>query len=138
MCPMRKFYYPFVSLLVFLLLAQELQALDVSGDVTANTTWGPEQVNVTGDVSISASVTIASGTRIVVADQTMITVTSAGSIQANGTSDSGIVFTAENPSTGWRGIFFDSGTGDDPSSSFEYTTFEYGNADGASGGAVSI
>lgn len=140
---MRKFYYPLVSLLVFLLLAQELQALDVSGSVTTNTTWGPEQVNVTGDVTISATLTIEAGTRIVVADQKMITVTSTGSIQANGVSGSGIVFTADNPSTGWRGIFFDSETGDDPSSSFEYTTFEYGNADGSSastnaGGAVSI
>lgn len=125
-------------MLFILFLSQELYALDVSGFVTTNTTWGPEQVNVTGDVTISASVTIVAGTRIVVADQTMITVTSVGSIQANGTSGSGIVFTAENPNTGWRGIFFDSGTGDDPSSSFEYTTFEYGNADGASGGAVSI
>lgn len=138
MCPMRKFYYPLVSLLVFLLLAQELQALDVSGSVNTNTTWGPEQVNVTGDVSISAALTIVAGTRIVVADQTMITVTSTGSIQANGVSGSEIVFTAENPSTGWRGIFFNSGPGDDPSSSFGYTTFEYGNADGTSGGAVSI
>jgi predicted outer membrane repeat protein len=140
---MRKLYYSLISLLFILFLTQELYALDVSGSVITNTTWGPEQVNVTDDVTISASVTIAAGTRIVVADQTMITVTSAGSIQANGVSGSEIVFTAENPATGWRGIFFDSGTGDDLSSSFEYTTFEYGNADGSSastnaGGAVSI
>ncbi len=130
-------------MLFILFLTQELYALDVSGSVTTNTIWGPEQVNVTDDVTISASVTIAAGTRIVVADQTMITVTSAGSIQANGVSGSEIVFTADNPNTGWRGIYFNGGTDDNPSSSFEYTTFEYGNADGStastnSGGAVSI
>jgi hypothetical protein len=37
----------------------------VSGFVTTNTTWGPEQVNVTGNVSISASVTISAGTSVV-------------------------------------------------------------------------
>jgi len=138
---MKKIYCFLFSFLLFALLSQRLYGLDVSGFISTDTNWGPEQVNVTGNLSISATVTIAAGTRIVVANQVKITVNDTGSILANGTTGNEIVFTAATPSVGWRGIYFNSGTGDDVLSSFEYTRFEYGKADGTgveetSGGAV--
>ncbi|WP_291859401.1 right-handed parallel beta-helix repeat-containing protein [Marinilabilia sp.] len=138
---MRKIYCFLLSFCVFALMSQQLYGLDVSGSISTATNWGPEQVNVTDDLSISASVTIAAGTRIVVADQVKITVDANGSILANGATGNEIVFTAATPSMGWPGIYFNSGVGDDVLSSFEYTRFEYGKADGTeveetSGGAV--
>lgn len=138
---MKKIYCFLFSFLLFALMSQALYGLNVSGSISTDTNWGPEQVNVTGDLIISASVTIAAGTKIVVADQVKITVSATGSILANGTAGNEIVFTAATPSVGWRGIYFNSDSGDDALSSFEYTKFEYGKADGTaveetSGGVV--
>ena len=133
---MKKNYSLFLSFLLFCVFSQKLFGLDVSGNVDTNAAWGPEQVNVTGDLIISASVTIAAGTRIVAADHVKITVNAAGSILAQGVTGNEIVFTAANPSVGWGGIFFDSSAGDDALSLFEYTRFEYGKADGTNGDGV--
>lgn len=117
-------------------MSQKLYSLDVSGSISTDTSWGPEQVNVTDDLIISASVTIAAGTRIIVADHVTITINATGSIMAQGATGNEIVFAASTPSVGWGGIFFNSDAGDDALSSFEYTKFKYGKADGTNGTAV--
>ena len=140
---MKKLYPFSVIFFIFCVLPAKIYGLEVSGSISSDATWGPETVYVTGNLSVSATVTIAAGTHVVVSDQVMITVQSTGRIQAQGTEGSEIVFTAATPSVGWRGLYFDGGSGDESSSSFQYCLFEYGKADGStsnvyeiSGGAV--
>jgi predicted outer membrane repeat protein len=134
---MKKIYSLLISFLLFSFLPLNVYGLDVTGTIDSDQSWGTETVNVNGNLTISATVTISAGTQIIVADQVMITVTSSGSIQAQGTDGNEIVFTAATPAVGWRGIYFDSGIEDDAPSIFQYTRFEYGKADG-SGGAINL
>lgn len=138
---MRNFYLCFLVFLFSVLMPFSVSSQDVAGAISGNVTWGPGTVNVVGDVSVTGNLTIAAGTTVYAADQVMITVSSAGSINAQGSEGNEILFTAVNPSTGWEGIYFDGGTGDEPASVFEYCTFEFGKKNGtgtfdSSGGII--
>lgn len=82
---MKKIYSLLISFLLFSFLPLNVYGLDVTGTIDSDQSWGTETVNVNGNLTISATVTIAAGTQIIVADQVMITVTSSGSIQSQGT-----------------------------------------------------
>lgn len=135
-CIMRNLYSFILVFLFSAFLPVSVSSQDVSGTISGNVTWGPGSVNVVGDVSVTGNLTIAAGTTVSASDQVMITVTSTGTITAQGIEGNEILFTAANPSTGWEGIYFDGGTGDESSSVFEYCVFEYGNR--TSGGAVNM
>ena len=128
---MKKLYPFSVIFYIISLLSGNIYGLDVAGTIDSDKNWGPETVYVTGDLFISATVTITAGTNIVISDHFMITVQPSGSIQATGNEGDEIVFTAATPSVGWRGLYFDGGTGDESSSSFQYCRFEYGKANGS-------
>lgn len=128
---MKKIYLLSLIPSLFSFLPVNIYGLDVCGTIDSDADWGPETVNVTGDLSISATVTIAAGTNVIVSDQVMITVQPSGIIQAMGNEGDEIVFTAATPSVGWRGIYFDGETGDESFSSFQYCHFEYGKANGS-------
>jgi hypothetical protein len=70
----------------------------VGGPISVDTTWDADTVRVVADLEVrdAATLTIAPGTRIVFAGDLGLTV-SDGDVQAVGTPDAPIVFTAEHP-----------------------------------------
>ncbi|HKK63450.1 MAG TPA: right-handed parallel beta-helix repeat-containing protein, partial [Bacteroidales bacterium] len=138
---MRNLYSFILVFLFSAFLPVSVSSQDVCGTISGNVTWGPGSVNVVGDVSVTGNLTIAAGTTVSASDQVMITVTSNGTITAQGIEGNEILFTAANPSSGWEGIYFDGGTGDESASVFEYCVFEYGKKTGtgtfnSSGGVI--
>ncbi|MFZ5629191.1 MAG: beta strand repeat-containing protein [Spirochaetota bacterium] len=85
----------------------------VAGTVTSET-WTPAQSPycVTGNVSITGTLTISAGTIVLVNPTFSITVASGGSLIAQGTQSAQVVFTSANasPTPGnWGGIIFATG-----------------------------
>ncbi|HNE18063.1 MAG TPA: right-handed parallel beta-helix repeat-containing protein [Turneriella sp.] len=89
-------------------------ATSVSGTV-GTTTWTPAQSPycVTGNISITGTLTVAAGTSVLVNPTFSINVASGGSLVAQGTLTAPIVFTSANasPAPGdWAGLNFASGS----------------------------
>lgn len=101
--------------------------VDVSGNVTTNTTWVEGLYTVPREFRVRANLEIEPCTTVRVSDR--FWVDEGGSIIARGTEECPIVFTstATNPQPGdWRFIEISQSAGND--SVFEHVVFEYGAA----------
>jgi cadherin domain-containing protein/parallel beta helix pectate lyase-like protein/type IX secretion system substrate protein len=112
---------------------------EISGHVTQDTTWTHKWIQITGDLTVDAgaTLTINPGTKVDFNGYYKLIVN--GVILAEGTEKDSIIFTTDDPATGYHGIRFESNTSTD-SSKFSFCKFEYGKATGASyeatGGAI--
>jgi hypothetical protein len=107
----------------------------LSGSLTTRTlTLAGSPYQVTGDLTVPAGnrLTIEPGVRLVFMGKFKLAVW--GRITAQGTTASPIVFTAENPTTGWAGLRL-AATSDAGSDILERCIFEYGNKLGGLDGA---
>lgn len=107
-----------------------------SGDVTANSTFGPGTVYVAGEISIKTyTLTIAPGTTLIISDGVDFRVYDGGSISALGTQSSPILFRARNLT--WGHVRFMTNS---VGSEFQYCTFENGRSSTSypAGGAILI
>jgi RHS repeat-associated protein len=102
--------------------------------ITANTTWGPwnnPYAVASCDLTINAGVTltILPGTVVRFNSGRGITITTTGTLNAMGTSDSPIIFTANGSTTPgfWKGISFGATSAN---SILEHVTVEYGGNGG--------
>lgn len=113
---MKKNFLPsaFVALLLMLTLTNRAATINVSSDITTNTTWTNDNVYVLfGDIFVknNATLTIQPGT-IIRGDKTTLSrlvVTTSGWIIAQGTPEQPIVFTSNQPAgsrsrADWAGI----------------------------------
>lgn len=115
-----------------------------SGLISSPETWSGT-VYLSGNVTITSSVTIDAGTRVLFKGNRSIRliVDGAGSITANGTSGSNIYFSADDNENGVYGetnerglkIQFYPSSGSTGSSSFTYCIFEYIDCSNETGGA---
>lgn len=89
---------------------------------------------VTGDLTVPAGnrLTIEPGVRLVFAGRFKLAIR--GRITAVGTAAAPITFTAETPSTGWKGMRLAS-NGDGAADQLEHCIFEYANKSGGNDGA---
>ncbi len=102
----------------------------LSGSLATRTlTLAGSPYQVTGDLTVPAGnrLTIEPGVRLVFMGRFKLAVH--GRITAQGTPASPIVFTASNPSTGWKGLRL-AKTSDAGSDIIEHCIFEYGNKEG--------
>lgn len=94
--------------------------LTVTEDIDLPTTWNYERVEVCGDISINAALTIPEGVTVVMCPGSALDVTETGSMSATGTASSPIIFKGETASPGfWEGIRFGS---NNPNNKLEYVT----------------
>ncbi|OYT10821.1 MAG: hypothetical protein B6I18_07100, partial [Bacteroidetes bacterium 4572_112] len=120
-------------------------------NISQNTVWDAQEINIKCNMVIDNGVTltIMPGTKVLFTDKYKITVN--GAIQAKGTANSPILFTAsdltnfENLSLdegGWRGIEYNSPAASNDSSIYTFCNFTYGKAvgvgDDENGGAFNI
>ncbi|WP_426757223.1 hypothetical protein [Myxococcus sp. Y35] len=107
---------------------------DLSGDLTTRTlTLAGSPYQVTGDLTVPEGnrLTIEPGVRLVFMGHFKLAVH--GRITAQGTAERPIVFTANNPTTGWAGLRL-AATSDAGEDFLERCIFEYGNKDGGENG----
>ena len=104
------FFVFWMALLGGPLAAQNV--IEVSGEYYGHVLWNADTVRVVGDVLItegvdglrsSARLQVNAGTSVVAQGHYKITVLN-GTLVARGTEDAPIVFTAQNPSSGWQGL----------------------------------
>ncbi|MFP2928581.1 hypothetical protein ACLESO_25980 [Pyxidicoccus sp. 3LG] len=108
---------------------------ELSGNLTTRTLrLAGSPYRVTGDLTVPAGnrLTLEPGVRLVFMGHFKLAVY--GRITAQGTAASPIVFTADNPTTGWNGLRL-AATSDAGSDILERCIFEYGNKDGGQNGA---
>ena len=108
---------------------------DISGSLTTRTLpLAGSPYKVTGDLTVPAGnrLTLEPGVRLVFMGHFKLAVF--GRITAQGTAASPIVFTADNPTTGWAGLRL-AATSDAGSDILEHCIFEYGNKVGGQDGA---
>ncbi len=92
----------------------------VSEDITVPTTWNAQTVQVCEDIDVSAALTIAPGTTVIMCANGAISVRETGSLNAVGTAIDPIVFKGETASPGyWEGIEIRS---NNPNNQFNYVT----------------
>jgi len=121
--------------------------------VAADTIWNADLVRVTGDITVADGVTLEIAPGATVSFEGYFRIDVLGTIEAVGTPEAMITFTADNPAgftldrslTGcWNGIRFHGTASTNERSRLEYCVFEYGKAVDAAlddhqcgGGAVS-
>jgi hypothetical protein len=124
---------------IFLILSATGNAIEVEGDVWG--VWTPDHnpYLVVGEVRVppESTLTIEPGVLVNFQGHFKFMVDSTATLTAIGTEGDSIIFTTDDPSTGWRGIrFFKSNS----SSQLSYCRIEYGKATGTlpdkNGGAV--
>jgi hypothetical protein len=118
--------------------------LQVSGDITQNTSWTDDTIKVTGEVIVADDVTLTINPDTYVEFQGHYKLKVYGTILALGTPEEYITFTINDttgfsdfdvPDGGWNGVRFDnySGSGgmyDNDTSRFDYCILEYGKGVG--------
>ncbi len=119
---------------------------DVSGNQSGTWTTANSPYNVTGNITIPSGETLTIESGITVNFQGHYKITVLGILSAEGTKNDGIIFTADNHTTGWGGISLGQSvsgnvTPADGVSYFSYCNFEYGKTSGdeypdTHGGAV--
>jgi nitrous oxidase accessory protein NosD len=112
-------------------------SIDVSGNISTNTTWEPDTVFVVGNVTVDdgSKLTIQPGVTVVANGFYSLNIQ--GTILAEGTEGDSILFTAADHVIGWDRILFDSTPATNDSSKFSYCIVEYGNST-SNGGAFYI
>ena len=83
-----------------------LAQTNVSGDQSGVWAASGSPFLVTGDVTVPSGQTLAIEPGVVVSFQGYHRLRVQGNLQAEGTSEAGIVFTTDNPTVGWHGIRF--------------------------------
>ena len=108
--------------------------------LSALVTWNTDTIYVNCNITVAdnATLTIAPGTVVIFTDTFKIDVR--GRLLAEGNTSESILFTAQDPVIGWRGIYFDnSPTGangamdDNDTSKISYCIFEHGISNAPSG-----
>jgi len=123
---------------------QEKPSFSFSGNITSNTYWCADTVNITGNVSINTGVTLTIGKGVVVFFQGASQLTVNGCIIAEGDSQNYISFTTIDqwPTWGWGGMIFNNVAPSNDTSRLRYCKFLYGNANfpgtGYNGGAIYV
>lgn len=108
------------------------EPLDVSGDVSAETTWSPSaadcDVQVTGVVAVKSKLTISPGTKVCFKANAGLLVDETGSLHAVGTASERITFTGTSETKGyWKGLAFLS---NDNANALQFVDLSYaGNTD---------
>lgn len=112
-------------------------SVEVSGNISSNTTWDADTVFVVGDVFVddTYTLTINPGVEVIVNGFYKIEVQ--GTILAVGTETDSILFTAANTSEGWGSLFFNNTPSTNDTSRFSYCITEYGNTT-TNGGAFTV
>jgi parallel beta-helix repeat protein len=148
---MKKSYFLLSLLMTFNSICQSIaaQIIEVSGDITENTTWSADKIKITGNVTISDNVTLTIEPGTIVEFQGYYWLKIAGTIRAEGNPDEWITFTI-NDTTGfsnpdniqgsWYGLLFDNSPSgangkmfDNDTSVFSYCQIEYGKRSSDSG-----
>jgi len=100
------------------------EVLQVTDDIDVPTTWSAGTVEVCGDISVNAALTISPGVNIVMCAAAKIDVSETGSMYAVGTATSPITFSGEVATPGyWKGIGISS---NNPNNQFDYVTISGG------------
>jgi hypothetical protein len=125
---MKKIFILTAVFFMFLVLNSYATSIEVSGHITADTTWSVDTVNVVGETTVDTSVTltISSGTLVLFQGHYKLVVD--GTLLAIGTANNMITFTAADTSTGWHGIRFINTSASNDSSKIVYCNLHYGDA----------
>ncbi len=140
---MKNLYHlKFSILLAILFVVSQLEASNVGGVISSNTTWSGN-ISVTSDLTINDGVTLTvnPGTNITFNGHYVLNVQ--GRLLAQGNKSNYIIFTAQNSSTGWAGIRFDQTPSTNNQSIIEYCKISYGKANSGTseqkqGGAIFV
>lgn len=116
------------SIVLTALLAVPAAATDVSGDQHGAWTLAGSPYNLVGDVRVPAGQKLIIQPGVQVIGQGQFKLTVEGALDAVGTEASPILFTAANPSTGWRGLRL---LGADNQSQLIHCIVEYAKGTGA-------
>ena len=111
--------------------------IEVSGNITANTTWEPDTVFVIGNVTVDDGITLIVEPGVTVVANGFYSRNIQGRILAEGTEADSIKFTAADPEVGWNRIAFDSTPATNDESIFSFCIVEYGNTS-ENGGAFYV
>ncbi len=137
---MKKICILTISLLFTCLLNQAQTIIEVSGDIPEDVVWDADIIKVIDDVEVrlGSTITITPGSKLEFQGHYTILFTN-GVLNAVGTREDSIIFTARFPAEGWFGLYFDEIEEGD-TSKISYCLFEYGQARGESafnnGGAI--
>jgi parallel beta-helix repeat protein len=126
---------------LFVLCSDKVFGTNVSGPVSGTWTLANSPYYVTGGINVPVNQTlvIQPGVQVIFQGHYKFIVNSGATLQAIGTEQDSILFTATNPTTGWHGIRFMSASN---SSELSFCILEYGKALGgiedpnACGGAI--
>lgn len=102
------------------------------GTVSGNWTLDGSPYLIQGSIMVANGSTLSIDPGVTVNFQGSYKMLVLGRVLAIGTSNDSITFTANNTSTGWRGIRFNNTAITNDSSKFSFCRFQYGKATGAS------
>ena len=135
---MKKIYL--LSVLLFCVVSINLNAQTTKTGVYNDPESWSGIIHITGNITINNTLTIAAGTQVIAQGDYSFTISSSGSVLAEGTETDLILFTRLNgeqsTSNRWEGITITISTTDPLTSNFNYCTFQYGQKD--NGGAFNI
>jgi len=131
--------YLFILLFLFSNTICFSQTSISSGNVSGNWTEAGSPYQINGEITLASGTILTIDPGIIVEFQGYYKLIVEGVLLAEGTETDSIIFTTNEPATGWHGIRFESNSSTD-STKFAYCKFEYGKATGASyeatGGAI--
>jgi hypothetical protein len=112
--------------------------IEVTGEITADTTWTADTVKVIGDITVVDDITLTIDSGTYVEFQGHYSIILQGTIYAVGTAEDSIIFTAKNTTEGWHGIRINNGPydglngamNDNQTSEFRFCRFSYGKPTG--------
>jgi parallel beta-helix repeat protein len=122
---MKKILLVF-TMLVLISMPAFSTSIEVSGNISSNTTWDVDTVFVVGDVTVDDSYTLTIQPGVKVIANGFYKLNIQGAILAEGTETDSILFTAEDHEAGWNRILFDSTPATNDTSRFSYCIIEYG------------
>lgn len=118
---------------IFLALIRDESNIIVEGDISQNTTWITDTINVVGDVNILSGVTLTIQPNTVVRFADKCSINVFGSIIAKGSASSQIFFEAENSNANNFVFYYPDNTDSDSSLFLQCVFRNFKNVEGAGG-----
>ncbi len=125
---MKNFYSILLISIIILSFQANAVNLNVSGNISSNTTWSADTIKITGDINIQTGITLTVNPGVYVQVQNQYKINVQGRLIAQGTASNKITFTALSTSIGWKGIRFENTPIINDTSIIQYCVISYGRA----------